>query len=44
MKKAANITFAVFYTLEDYKPPLAVQSSRATLPINELKRPRWGRI
>jgi len=32
------------YTLEDYKPPLAVQSSRATLPTNELKRPRWGRI
>ena len=26
------------YTLEDYKPPLAVQSSRETLPINELKR------
>ena len=25
------------YTLEDYKPPKAVQSSRSTLQINELK-------
>jgi hypothetical protein len=24
----------MFYTLEDYKPPKAVQSSRETLPIN----------
>ena len=32
------------YTLEDYKPPLAVQSSRKTLPINELKRTQRVRI
>jgi hypothetical protein len=34
--------FVSYNILEDYKPPLAVQYSRATLPINELKRPRWG--
>jgi hypothetical protein len=37
----------LFYTLEDYKPPpflVAVQSSRATLPINELKRTLRVRI
>jgi hypothetical protein len=33
-----------FYTLEDYKPPLAVQSSMETLPINELKRTQRVRI
>jgi hypothetical protein len=32
------------YTLEDYKPPKAVQSSMATLPIDELKRTRRVRI
>jgi hypothetical protein len=35
---------SIFCTLEDYKPPKAVQSSRATLPINELKRTLWVRF
>jgi hypothetical protein len=32
------------YTIEDLKPPLAVPSSMATLPINELKRTHRVRI
>jgi hypothetical protein len=32
------------YTDEDLKPPLAVPSSMATLPINELKRTHRVRI
>ena len=37
-EKYLHLHLCAFYTLEDLKPPLAVQSSRATLPINELKR------
>jgi hypothetical protein len=43
-KYPTTFSFWTFYTLEDCKPPKAVMSSRATLPINELKRTYRVRI